>query len=334
MLADLLSGTDPQVAAVAAVVVAAKADVLVLQGIDWDLRGAGLGALAEVLRAAGADYPHRVALRPNSGMATGLDLDGDGRTARYADAQGWGAFAGAGGMAVLSRLPVARVTDLSALPWADLPGAALPSDMTAEVRAVQRLSSVAHWDVAVDLPEGGRMHLLVWHGAPPIPDGPAERNLHRGGDEALMWRAYLDGALPWPAPAGPVAVMGVANIDPVDGDGRHDALARLLADPRLSDSAPASAGGAAAPDPAHRGDPARDTASFPDGPGNLRVSYILADARLGVAGSGVLWPAPDDPLAATVAAASRHRLVWVDVAVPAAGIPATLYTPDPDVPGH
>lgn len=325
MLADLRSGDDPQVAAVAAVIAAADADVLVLQGIDWDLRGTGPDALADVLRAAGADYPYRVALRPNSGMATGLDLDGDGRTARHADAQGWGAFSGAGGMAVLSRLPVAQVTDLSALLWAGLPGAMLPDGMAADVRAVQRLSSVAHWDVEVVLPDGGSMHLLVWHGAPPIPDGPAERNLRRGGDEALMWRAYLDGALPWPAPVGPVVVMGVANIDPVDGDGRHEALAALLADPRLSDPAPVSAGGAAAADAAHRGDPAGDTASFPDGPGNLRVSYILPDARLTVTGSGVLWPGPGDPLAEVAAAASRHRLVWVDVALPvpvtAAGAP-------------
>ena len=313
MLGDILSGTDPQVAAVVAVVAAAGADVVVLQGVDWDLRGTGLDALADALRAGGADYPYRVALRPNAGMATGLDLDGDGRSARHADAQGWGAFSGAGGMAVLSRLPVVQVTDLSGLLWADLPGAALPEGLAPEVRGVQRLSSVAHWDVAVALPEGGALHLLVWHGAPPIPDGPVARNLSRGGDEARLWQAYLDGALPWTAPAGPVAVLGVANIDPVDGDGRHDALAALLGDDRLTDPGPVSEGGAAAADPAHRGDPALDTASFPDGPGNLRVSYILSDARLAVTGAGVLWPGPDDPLAAVVAAASRHRLVWADV---------------------
>ena len=36
-------------------------------------------------------------------------------------------------------------------------------------------------------------------------------------------------------------------------------------------------------------------------------------ARLTVTGTGVVWPAPDDPFAKTVEAASRHRLVWVDV---------------------
>jgi hypothetical protein len=316
MLADLADPDEPQVAAVVDVIAAARADVLVLQGIDWDLKGIGLAALADRLAAAGADYPHRVALRPNSGLATGLDLDGDGRAGRHADAQGWGAFTGAGGMAVLSRLPVAGVTDLSGVLWADLPGATLPAAMTPEVRAVQRLSSTAHWDVALVLPDGNPLHVLAWHGAPPIPDGAAGRNLLRGGDEARLWTAYLDGALPWPAPEGPVVVLGVANIDPVDGDGQRAAIEALRAHPRLRDPEPAAPGGAAAADPAHRGDPTRDTASFPDGPGNLRVSYALPDAALTVLGAGVLWPAPDDPMAPMVAAASRHRLVWVDLVVP------------------
>lgn len=315
MLADILSGSDAQVAAVAAVIAAADADVLLLQGVDWDLQGAGLAALVEVLDAAGAAYSHRLALPPNSGVATGLDLDGDGRIGRAGDSQGWGAFTGVGGMALLSRLPVAGVTDLSALLWADMPFADLPDGMTPEVRAVQRLSARGHWDVALALPSGSPLHVLAWHGTPPIPDGPAERNIRRTADEVRLWLAYLDGALDLAPPGGPVVVAGVANIDPVDGDGRKDAVAALLAHPRLSDPAPVAPGGSAAPDPRHRGDPAQDTASFPDGPGNLRVSYILPDRRLKVTGAGILWPPPEDPFAETVAAASRHRLVWVDVEV-------------------
>ncbi|RME14969.1 MAG: endonuclease/exonuclease/phosphatase family protein, partial [Alphaproteobacteria bacterium] len=46
-----------------------------------------------------------------------------------------------------------------------------------------------------------------------------------------------------------------------------------------------------------------------------RVDYVLPDAGLVVTGSGVVWPAPDDPFAETVARASRHRLVWVDVEI-------------------
>jgi len=53
-----------------------------------------------------------------------------------------------------------------------------------------------------------------------------------------------------------------------------------------------------------------------DGPGNLRVSYVLPSRDLQVRDAGVLWPAPGAPLAEAVAAASRHRLVWVDLALP------------------
>ena len=313
MLADLLSGSDPQVAAVAAVIAAADADVLLLQGIDWDLHGAGIAALANTLASAGALYPHRVALQPNSGMATDLDLDGDGRIGRAGDSQGWGAFTGVGGMALLSRLQVAEVTNLSDLLWSDLPFATLPVGITPEAQAIQRLSTRGHWDVALELPSGGRLHVLAYHATPPIPDGPAERNIRRSGDETLLWAAYLDGALNLSPPDTPVIVAGIANIDPEDGDGRHAAIGTLLAHPRLADPAPTSLGGATALDPGQRGDPTRDTASFPNGPGNLRVSYLLPDRRLEVTGAGILWPTPDDAFAATVAAASRHRLVWVDI---------------------
>ncbi|NCM98313.1 MAG: endonuclease/exonuclease/phosphatase family protein, partial [Rhodobacterales bacterium] len=42
----------------------------------------------------------------------------------------------------------------------------------------------------------------------------------------------------------------------------------------------------------------------------------LPSRDLHVEASGVLWPPDTDPLAATLAAASRHRPVWVDVTLP------------------
>jgi hypothetical protein len=48
----------------------------------------------------------------------------------------------------------------------------------------------------------------------------------------------------------------------------------------------------------------------------LRVDYVLPSAGLAVVASGVIWPAAGDPMRAAVEAASRHRLVWVDVALP------------------
>ncbi|MFM2367451.1 MAG: hypothetical protein RIR95_2059, partial [Pseudomonadota bacterium] len=64
------------------------------------------------------------------------------------------------------------------------------------------------------------------------------------------------------------------------------------------------------------GDPLLDTALYFPGPGGLRVEVILPSAELQVIGSGVLWPAGSDPFAATLALASRHRPVWVDVTQP------------------
>jgi hypothetical protein len=68
------------------------------------------------------------------------------------------------------------------------------------------------------------------------------------------------------------------------------------------------------------GDPALDTADWSDdGPGNLRVSYILPSRDLNVTGVGVFWPAQNDPLAALLGsdgfAAGPHRLVWVDIKI-------------------
>lgn len=328
LLRDILSGTDAQVAAVAAVIAAADPDVLLLTNVDFDRGLAALGALAGVLAEAGAPYPHVFAFAPNTGVQTGLDLDGDGRSGTPDDAQGYGAFAGAGGMALLSRLPVAEAEarDFSGFLWRDLPGALLPEAEgrpfpSEAVFEVQRLSTTGHWDVPLLLPQGGRLHVLAWHATPPLFGGPHQRNLRRNHDETRFWELFLDGALPMSPPAAEFVLMGDANLDPFDGDGMNAAMQRLLAHPALQDPAPRSAGAVAAQGPldaGHRGDPALDTAHWdgPRHPGNLRVDYVLPAATLGVLGAGVLWPPPDDPLAGVVAEASRHRLVWVDVRLP------------------
>ena len=92
----------------------------------------------------------------------------------------------------------------------------------------------------------------------------------------------------------------------------------MLADPRLQDPAPRSDGGARVKRAGQGGDPSLDTIDFgaKSKAGGLRLDYVLPSADLRVTGAGVLWPAPADPLAATVAKASRHRLVWVDIDAP------------------
>lgn len=307
LLRDILSGKDPAVEAVVAVLGALDADAVVLTGIDYDLGAQAAGALA-----SRAGYPHVMVLRGNSGVATGLDLDGNGRLGDARDAMGYGRFAGQAGMAVLSRFPFADgARDFSGLLWADLPEATLPADLTPEVRAVQRLSTSGHWEVPVQAP-GGVIRLLCWYATPPVFDGPEDRNGLRNHDEAAFWLRLLAGDLKWPPPDGDYVLLGQSNLDPVDGEGLRDAMAALLDHPALQDPVPRGNHGRV--EPRQRGDPALDTALYDFG--GLRVEVVLPSAELQVLGAGVLWPSDSGPFAAVLAAASRHRPVWVDIARP------------------
>lgn len=333
LLRDLRRG-DPQAALVAGIIAHVAPDVVVLQGVDFDHDSLALDALATLIADAGHALPYRFARLPNSGIATGLDMDGNGRTGEPRDAQGYGRFAGQGGIAVLSALPIDPEAshDFSALLWRDLPGAIPPQIDGARFPGAaafdqQRLSSVAHWDVALRLRDGTPFRLLTWHATPPVFDGPEDRNGRRNHDETAFWLRYLDGALPFAPPDAPFVIAGDANADPNDGESRPEAIHALLGDPRLQDVHPTSPGAplAAMRDGGanlrHSGDAAQDTADWPDAeptdPGNLRVDYVLASAHWQVIDAGVFWPAPDDPLAALLGdggnGASRHRLVWVDV---------------------
>jgi hypothetical protein len=303
LLRDILTEEDAQVAAAVQVIAALDADVLLLTGVDYDHGLVALAALEARLAAAGSGYPHRFALRPNTGMATGLDLDGDGRLGAPRDA------------ALLSRLPVdeGAVRDLSAMLWRDLPGAILPPGYPDDHAAVQRLSTTGHWVVPLVLADDRRLTLLAWHATPPVFDGPEDLNGRRNHDEAALWLRLLDGAL-GPVPEAPFVILGDGNLDPVDGEGRADAMRALLAHPALQDPAPRGAHGRT--EPAHRGDPALDTALYDPGPGGLRVDIILPSADLTVTAAGVMWPPGGDPTASTLAEASRHRPVWVDLDLP------------------
>lgn len=298
------------------VLAAARPDVLLLTDIDWDADGAALAALAERLEEEGLDYAHRLALEPNAGLPSGLDLDGDGQPGEAGDAQGYGRFRGQGGMALLSRWPLGEARDLSGLLWRDLPGARLPvvdgrPFPSEDAQAAQRLSSSGHWVVPVETP-GGSVTLLAWAATTPVFDGPEDRNGLRSADELALWARLLDGAF-GPVPSD-VVLIGRSNLDPMDGEGLRGDMAAVLADPRLQDPRPGSEGARAAATPGQAGDPALDTSDWPeDGPGNLRTHYVLPASSLRVLGAGVVWPRPEEPLAEAVAAAGAHRLVWVDL---------------------
>lgn len=314
LLRDLTRPEDLQTAAAVQVLVALDADVLVLTGMDYDLSGQALAALQARLRASGQDYPFTLPLRPNTGVPTGLDLDHDGGLNGARDAQGFGWFPGQAGIAVLSRLPLQAeaLRDYSGFLWQDLPNANLPPDLTVEAKAIQRLASTGFYDLPVTVDDTD-LRLLIYAATPPLFDGPEQRNRRRNADETAFWLHFLQGELALPAPRSDFVVIGLANLDPYDGAGDPETLLALLTSPLVQDPAPRGTSGHV--DPGQRGEPALDTVQLKDGRG-LRLDYILPSADLDVTSAGVMWPAPSDPLAPVLQAASDHRPVWVTIELP------------------
>ena len=262
LLRDIASAGSPRLMATLALLTQVSPDILLLGGFDYDYHLTALSGLRDRLQARGLDYPFVFAKRPNAGMATHLDLDGDGRKRGARDAQGFGQFAGAGGLAILSKFLIVsdQAHDFSAVLWADLPGSLIKGlDLSPEIVKVQRLSSTGHWTVPVKLAGGSVLTLLVFAATPPFFDGPEDRNGRHNHDEIRFWQLCLDGHF-GPPPLGDFVLMGKANLDPLDGQGRHNAVRKLLADPRLQDPTPRSAYARDAANPDHIGEPALDIA--------------------------------------------------------------------------
>lgn len=282
LLRDVLKGAD-DIASAQAAINFVNPDILAIQSFDHDLTGAALGAFSATLDQP---YAHLFALAPNTGVPTGLDLDGDGRLGNERDAQGYGAFRGQGGMALLSRfaLDTRASVDHSQVLWADIDDGLWdgPDVLNEDARTVQRLSTTGHWEVPVQV-GATTLTLMTYHATPPVFDGPEDRNGRRNADETLFWLGPLEGAdLP--------IVLGDANLDPARGDGRGEAMQRLLAHPALQDPLTGT-----------------DSVVFSQ-TGPLRVDYVLPSSKLRVTDAGIHWPKGED--------ASRHALVWIDIALP------------------
>ena len=325
LLRDILRTDSVQIVALVDVISEVSPDILVLQKFDFDHGNLALLAFSALLSRAGMTYPYLFSRAPNSGVATGLDMDGDGYFGDDSDAQGFGRFRGNGGLAILSKFPLQSeaARDFSDLLWKDLPGAIAP---TIEGRpfpsdaafAVQRLSNTSHWEVPVVLPDGTPILLWTMYAAPPVFDDQHDRNGRRNHDEAAFWLRYMDGDLPETPPDDPFVLLGGFNLDPADGQGRPGALLALLGDPRIQDVRPSSQGARLASETqrsvniTHAGEASLDTVDWPDTagrPGNMRVDYVLPSSDLLVVDSGVHWPTDG-----ASDAASTHHLVWVDIA--------------------
>lgn len=348
-----LESGDPDASAVAAVLQRVRPDIVLLNEFDYDAghRAADLFQQRYLARpqpggGEALHYPYRYLAPVNTGVPSGLDLDRDGVArggdagdrARGNDAWGYGLHPGQYGMLVLSRHPIdaAAARTFQHLKWSAMPGALQPRDPATgqawyppEVWSQLRLSSKSHWDVPVHTPRG-TLHILASHPTPPVFDGPEDRNGARNHDEIRLWREYLSDASPaWlcddrgrcgglPRDAHFV-IAGDLNNDPHDGDGHHAAIRGLLSHPRVngevaprSEGARATAAGYAIP---RTGDTATHTGDFGLRVGTLRLDYVLPSRSVRTVGAGVHWPAPDSPEAGA-AAASDHRLVWVDIDLP------------------
>lgn len=340
---ELEAGDSDPARKIAEVIQRARPDVLLLCEFDYDSDGAGLTAFQEKYLAVpqeGAEpisYPYRFFAPVNTGVDSGIDLDGDGQQGTGNDAFGFGNFPGQYAMAILSRYPIQReqVRTFQKFLWKDMPAALLPqkedgsSYYSPAALEVFRLSSKSHWDVPIDV-DGTLIHFLVSHPTPPVFDGPEDRNGKRNHDEIRLWVDYVSGRADYLTddrgqtgglPEGAhFVIAGDLNSDPLDGDSYPNAISQLLDLPNVrSEPVPESAGGPyyakiqGGANRAHKGNPAYDTGDFSDrNPGNLRIDYCLPSSSLEIVKAGVFWPVADDEGGLAVKA-SDHRLVWVDL---------------------
>lgn len=310
-------GGDSQARQIAEVIQLVRPDVLVIQELDRDADGRSLALFRADYLGVGQngaepiDYPHTVFPPSNTGVSSGVDLDGDGRVGLPGDARGFGFHPGQYAFAVVSRLPLGEARTFANFLWRDVPDTAIPPGHYTDAAAnVLPLSSKTHVIVPVQT-EDGTIHVVASHPTPPVFDDPkSDFNGRRNADEIRLLVDLLSPSTSqwvvddagWPGGLGAGAsavVMGDLNADPDRGDARPGAIARLLDDARITPVVPQSG----------RGD---ITASFN---GGMRVDYVIPTGDLVVTGSGVFWPDEGDPLA-RLNDASDHHLVWVDVRRP------------------
>jgi endonuclease/exonuclease/phosphatase family metal-dependent hydrolase len=333
-------GTNAQLEKAASIVQLIRPDVLLVNEIDGD-GGETARLFLERYLAVGQDgqdgvrYPHVFAAPSNTGQPSGLDLNNNGRTTDPEDAFGFGRYPGEFGMALYSVHPIdtQSARTLQTLLWKDMPGHLIPDGRggrpewySPDAVAALRLSSKSHWDVPVVIGRA-RVHVVCAHPTPPVFDGPEDRNGRRNFDEIRLLADYVRGG---EAAAYIVddrgargglgadalfVVMGDMNADPARDEAPYGrrAMDQMLAAPRVQDAVPTSLGGLASESSGPPRFLEKRTTEFG------RVDYVLPSRGLTVLGSGVFWPPAGDPLRALVdepSAASDHRLVWVDVAVP------------------
>ncbi len=353
----LALGRDLRLQQVAEILQRVRPDIILLNEFDYQ-PGSGAAGLFNTNYLAKShngqqtiQYPYSFRAAVNTGINSGLDLDGDGKPGEPEDAFGYGAFPGQYGMLVLSRYPLQpdKSRSFQHFLWSALPGARRPRNpdgsdyYSDEIWNQLRLSSKSHWDLVFEI-EGRELHLLAYHPTPPVFDGPEDHNGMRNFDETRFWIEYLQadadsymvddrGRRGGLEPGANFVIAGDLNADPFDGDSSEGAVRQLLDFPMINSRClPKSAGALEASTTQgrinlqHQGDPAADTSDFNDDyAGNLRLDYVLPSQGLVIRGCGVFWPGVSEEVSEDthevsedtheLVKASDHRLVWLDISL-------------------
>ncbi len=298
LLKDIIN-QEEDILALAKIIGQINPDILLLTGFDNDYKTLALtrfNALPEL------GYVAQFAPLGNAGADSGLDINGNGRLRDWNDAWGFGRFEGSKGMALLSRFPITSSRSFDHLLWQDFGPQPRTPDGTAFFADWPALRLAAHslWDVEITLPTGP-LHILAAHPTPPVFDGSENANGLRNAAETAFLNRYLSGetfrddsGTTAPISAAPVVLLADLNADPARGDSLKYALGRLLSHDRLQLM------------------PVSETVDW-EGAGRMQVDYVLPDRALTVLDSGVFWPEDSTLLDE---AETRHRLIWVDVALP------------------
>jgi len=343
---NLTNGQEPHLQQVAEILQRVRPDIVVLNEFDYDPVYHAADLLNEHYLAKSwngqptIQYLYNYRGPVNTGLDSGLDLDGNGKTGEPQDAWGYGSFPGQFGMLVLSRFPIRQeaTRTFQLFPWSALPAAHRPlnpdgsSYYPDDIWQQLRLSSKSHWDLLIEV-NGHDLHFLVHHPTPTVFDGPEDRNGKRNHDENRFWIGYLGrgdrnyivddkGGFGGLDSSTTFVIAGDLNADPMDGDSANGAIGQLLAFPLINAACiPMSSGGREASviqggkNRQHKGDPAADTADFNDEHvGNLRLDYVLPSRNIAVRGCGVFWPAQGEE-GHHLVNASDHRLVWLDISL-------------------
>lgn len=336
-LANALASDHQQIKNIAEIIQRVNPDIILLNEFDYlnDNSQALKSFITDYLNVSqqgqkAIDFPYYYQAPVNTGVNSGLDIDGDGIKGKLpGDGFGYGHFPGHFGMALLSKYPIDfdQIRSFQHFKWHDMPNALMPMDPTTnkpwyskETWQALRLSSKSHWDVPVNV-NGKTIHVLASHPTPPVFDGPEDRNGKRNHDEIRFWQDYLSaqtsayiyddkGNKGGIKSGQSFVILGDLNASSVDGDAIETGISTLLANEQIQDALPQSTG-------AKLHAPENINAKHHTAFWRMRADYVLpSKVGLTIQDSGVFWPLPSDDsfrLIKDRKASSDHRLVWLQL---------------------